>query len=178
MGVGGQHHAPATLRPGKTQYPLYRRLGGPQGWSGQVRKISPPPGFDPRTVQPVASRYTDYAIPALKIPMIPSGIEPTSFHLVKQCLNQLHHRAPWQIVSNVNINPRLDSTGTLIMIIQANKFTQYTYMLQDSLAHHQEALQFVQNDHLIHWCLVCRTAINSSMQNIYWREYTVSWSSK
>ena len=26
-----------------------------------VQKISPPPGFDPRTVQPVASRYTDYA---------------------------------------------------------------------------------------------------------------------
>ena len=47
--------------PGKTRYPLYRRLGGPQGRSGQVRKISPPPGFDPRTVQPVASRYTDYA---------------------------------------------------------------------------------------------------------------------
>jgi len=23
-----------------------------------VRKISPPPGFDPQTVQPVASRYT------------------------------------------------------------------------------------------------------------------------
>jgi len=39
---------------------LYRRLGGPQGLSGQVRKISPPPEFDPRTVQPIASRYTDY----------------------------------------------------------------------------------------------------------------------
>jgi hypothetical protein len=26
-----------------------------------VRKISAPPGFDPRTAQPVASRYTDYA---------------------------------------------------------------------------------------------------------------------
>ena len=50
-----------SLPLGKTQYPLYRRLGGPQGWSGQVRKISPPPGFDPRTVQPIASRYTDYA---------------------------------------------------------------------------------------------------------------------
>ena len=47
--------------PGKTRYPLYRRLGEPQGRSGQVRKISPPPGFDPRTLQPVASRYTDYA---------------------------------------------------------------------------------------------------------------------
>jgi hypothetical protein len=39
---------------------LYRRLGGPQDRSGRVRKISPPPGFDPRTVQPVASRYTDW----------------------------------------------------------------------------------------------------------------------
>ena len=59
MGVGGQHHAPAALPPGKTQYPLYRRLGRPQGRSGQVRKISSPAGFDPRTVQLVASRYTD-----------------------------------------------------------------------------------------------------------------------
>ena len=30
-GVGGQHHAPAALPPGKTRYPLYTRLGGPQG---------------------------------------------------------------------------------------------------------------------------------------------------
>ena len=36
----------------------------PQGRSGRLRKISPPPGLDPRTVQPVASRYTDNAIPA------------------------------------------------------------------------------------------------------------------
>ena len=58
----GQRHALAALYPrGKTRYPFYRRLGGPQGRSGQVRKISPPPGFDPRTVQPVASHYTDNA---------------------------------------------------------------------------------------------------------------------
>jgi len=50
-----------SLPPGKNQYPLYRRMGGPQGLSGQVRKILPPPGFYPRTVQPIASRYTDYA---------------------------------------------------------------------------------------------------------------------
>jgi hypothetical protein len=51
--------------PGKeTRYPLYRRLGGPQGRSGRVRKISPPPGLDPQTAQPVASLYTDCAIPA------------------------------------------------------------------------------------------------------------------
>jgi len=29
------------LHPGKTQYPLYRRLGGPQGWSGQAEKLLP-----------------------------------------------------------------------------------------------------------------------------------------
>jgi len=44
-----------TLPPGKTRYPLYRRLCGPQGRPGQVRKISLPPGFDLRTVQPVGS---------------------------------------------------------------------------------------------------------------------------
>ena len=58
MGVG-QRQAPAVLTPEKTRYPLYRRLGGPHERSGRVRKISPPPGFDPRTAQPVASRYTD-----------------------------------------------------------------------------------------------------------------------
>jgi hypothetical protein len=58
---GGKRHTPAALPPGKTRYPLYRRSGGPQDRSGQVRKISPQPGFDPRTVQPAASRYTDWA---------------------------------------------------------------------------------------------------------------------
>ena len=56
---------PDRFTPGKeTRYPLYRKLGGIQSQSGQVQKISPPPGFEPRTVQPLASRYTDYVIPA------------------------------------------------------------------------------------------------------------------
>jgi hypothetical protein len=59
VGVGGQRHALAALPPGNIRHPSYRRLGGPQNRSGQVRKISPPPGFDPQTVQPVASRSTD-----------------------------------------------------------------------------------------------------------------------
>jgi hypothetical protein len=67
--VGGQHHAPAALPPGKTRYPLYSRLGGPHGRSGGVRKISPPSGFDPRTVQPVVSRYTDRATGPLTVDM-------------------------------------------------------------------------------------------------------------
>jgi hypothetical protein len=65
--MGGGWLTPRTGRftPRKeTRYPLYRRLGGPQGRSGRVRKISPAP---PWFVQPVASRYTDWAIPAAGI---------------------------------------------------------------------------------------------------------------
>ena len=62
MRVGGQRHASAALPPGKTRCLLYRRMGGIQSRSGRVRKISPLPGFDPRTLQPVASRYTDWAL--------------------------------------------------------------------------------------------------------------------
>jgi len=60
-GEGSASRPGRSFPPGKTRYPLYRRLGGSQGLSGQVRKISPPPGFDPRTVQPVACRYIDWA---------------------------------------------------------------------------------------------------------------------
>jgi len=55
---------PGRFTPGQEiGYPLYRRLGGPEGRSGWVWKISTPKGFNPRTVQPVASRYADYTTP-------------------------------------------------------------------------------------------------------------------
>jgi hypothetical protein len=63
MGEGGQHQDPGALPLGKTRYPSYRRLGGPQCLSARVRNISLPLGFDPRIVQPVKSRYSDWAIP-------------------------------------------------------------------------------------------------------------------
>jgi hypothetical protein len=50
-GMCRQRHAMTALPREKTRYPLYRRLGGPQGRS--------PPGFDPQIAQPVVSCYTD-----------------------------------------------------------------------------------------------------------------------
>jgi hypothetical protein len=47
-----------TLPPGKTRYPLYRWLGGPQAWYGQAENLAPP-GFDPRTVQPIVAIPTE-----------------------------------------------------------------------------------------------------------------------
>jgi hypothetical protein len=60
MGVSGQHHAPAAL-------PLGKRLGthciggwvSPRAGLDGCGKSRFPLGFDPRTFQPVASRYTD-----------------------------------------------------------------------------------------------------------------------
>jgi hypothetical protein len=49
-----------TLPPGRTRYPFYRRLGGPQGRSERA-EILVPTGIRSRTVQPVVSRYTDWA---------------------------------------------------------------------------------------------------------------------
>jgi hypothetical protein len=63
-GEGSASRHGHTVLPEKTLYPLYRGMGGSQGRPGQVRKISPPPEFDPPTDQPVGSRYTDWAIRA------------------------------------------------------------------------------------------------------------------
>jgi len=49
-----------TLPSGKTRYPFYRRLGGRQGRPGRAENIVPT-GIRSRTVQPVVSRYTDWA---------------------------------------------------------------------------------------------------------------------
>jgi len=49
-----------TLTPEKIGYPLYRRLAGPQGRSAQAENLVPT-GIRSRTVEPVVSRYTDWA---------------------------------------------------------------------------------------------------------------------
>jgi hypothetical protein len=71
MEVGGQRHAPAAL-------PLAKRLGTPcvGGWVGPRAglegggKSRLPPGFDLRTVLPVLSRCTDWAIRANNTPLL------------------------------------------------------------------------------------------------------------
>jgi hypothetical protein len=62
MEVGGQRHAPAALPPGKR--PCTHCKGewvGPRTGVDGFGKFRRPPGFDLRTVQPVASRCTDWA---------------------------------------------------------------------------------------------------------------------
>jgi len=59
MGVGDKRHAPAALpRERYCAHCIGGWVGLRAGLDG-CGKSRPPPGFDPRTVQPVASRYTD-----------------------------------------------------------------------------------------------------------------------
>ena len=86
-GEGSASRPGRSLPPGKTRYSLYRRLGGRQGRSGQVRKISPPPpGFDARTVQFVTSRCTDY----VTRPTVAQG----SHEFDKHCWMSVHPSSP------------------------------------------------------------------------------------
>ena len=73
MAVGRQGYLPAAVFP--------RR----------VRKMSPPPEFDPRTVQTVASRYTDWAIPAQSA--------TTEAEIYQE------NPRSWQLIASQNWNP-------------------------------------------------------------------------
>jgi hypothetical protein len=64
-GVGGQRNAPAALPPGQRHgTDCTGGWEGPQTGMEVCGKTGPPAAFDPGTAQPVASRHTDYAIPA------------------------------------------------------------------------------------------------------------------
>ena len=64
MGVGGRCHATAALHPVRPGTTVYEARWATQSvWTG-VENLVPVQGFDPQTVQPVASRYTYCAIPA------------------------------------------------------------------------------------------------------------------
>jgi hypothetical protein len=62
MEVSGQLHAPVALPQDRSPwYPLARRLGGPQSWSGRGGKEKNSqslPGLESPVIQPLAQRYT------------------------------------------------------------------------------------------------------------------------
>jgi hypothetical protein len=62
-----QKRRPGHFTPGKNPIPIVQEARWAPCTSGRARKISRRPNFDPRTVHPVASHYTDYATTAAEI---------------------------------------------------------------------------------------------------------------
>jgi len=65
-GVSFTHRPLST--PGKDPVPIVQEAGWAPGrvWTGE-ENLGPPPEFDPRTVQPIASGYTDWATRPAKL---------------------------------------------------------------------------------------------------------------
>ena len=114
-----------SLPSGKTRYPLYRRLGGPQGRSGQVRKISPPLRFEPRTDQPVAQslyrlRYPVSHFHGISIFVIVS----TRSHKLVPILDQKNlvdtHLIRWISILILSFSPCITLPSISVRIIQFN----------------------------------------------------------
>jgi hypothetical protein len=85
-----------TPRPLYPRYPLDRRLGGPQSPYGRrgEEKILDPTGSrtpTPRPSSPVASRYTDYAIPAPAIDRSIASACLYCFVLTNVSFKLMHH---------------------------------------------------------------------------------------
>jgi len=94
-GVGGQRHPPPSGRftPGKYPAPIVMKAGWTPVPFWTSAEMSPPPGFDLRTVHPVASRYTDLATQTRYI-YIYIPLSPTIWYQLSTALS-LYQSSRW-----------------------------------------------------------------------------------
>jgi len=60
MEVGGQSHVPVALPQERDPVPIAQEVEWSSGSVRMIGKISTtPPGFDPQTIQPITSPYTN-----------------------------------------------------------------------------------------------------------------------
>jgi len=76
-----------TLPPGKTRYPFYRRLGGPQGLSGRAENLVHT-GIRSRTVQPIAQSLYRLSYPAhFNVFICPYVLQVHLCHIISEVKN-------------------------------------------------------------------------------------------
>jgi hypothetical protein len=112
-----------SLPPGKTRYPLYRRLGGPRGGSGQVRKISPPTGIG-STDRPARSQALYWLI--YSGPLSYAALPTNNFRICTQTSSKLHHNAATQT--------KCPPSYLCSIPKQSSRFLCYSVLYQPTLA--------------------------------------------
>ena len=135
-GVRGQRHASAALYPRKDPVPIVQEAGwAPRPvWAGAKNLATP--GFDPRTVQPVASRYTDYAT---RHTLRFLNHYQTTLHLLSPMPNIKHNTscpnhksiindANKQLIKSLSCNVNtLHLTNTVMLSVRLTHSTQYVF---------------------------------------------------
>ena len=154
--------------PGKDPVPIVQEAGWVPGqvWTG-AEKSHPPPGFDHRTVQPVASRYTNYAtrkllwqtrrIFLLDNPTIQTAASVKIIHdnkgspslVTLQCVGENYY----------NLNQQMQTTVFAVTIILCKTTNSYKFRSFSS-AHHREYNNCIK--YLLDVLLSC-------MQTNYWK---------
>ena len=89
-GAGGRRHAPAALPPGKTRYPLYRRLGGPRAGLDRCGKSRHPTGirFPDRPARSQSLYRLSYPGPhctTVQVKFIVLGLHVEKYQYVAYC---------------------------------------------------------------------------------------------
>ena len=110
-----------SLPPGKTQYPFYRRVGGPQGRSGRTENPVPT-GIRSRTVKPVAQSLYRLSYPAHKASLVLLSM-PTQrpFYMKMKCLVSIFYNTQASICDAFNFVSTCESVRRISrLLLQGN----------------------------------------------------------
>ena len=115
--MGGRRHAPAALYPGKAPVPTVQEAGRAPGpvWRGAENLAAT--GIRSRTVEPVASHYTDYATRPTGLLVTVSISKVRHSKIVVDCQTLKLEKLPSSETSvNVNQSTRRNTTEDLNLI--------------------------------------------------------------
>jgi hypothetical protein len=141
---------PGRFTTGKDPVPIIQEAGRAPAPVWTVRKISPPPGFDPRTVQTVASRFTDWVIygsqtRTLFYMTICINSSPRSLGAWRQAaqlpplFRSAVSRGPCVVVQFIPVTIFQEGAGTLFLWLVDKRHTSNT----NSLLHVEVLLGFI-----------------------------------